>query len=519
MDRSPSFRVRDSRSRSSRWARVLFAAVLAAGAGAPAPAGAQLISPGKLSAAHAELEGLRNCTQCHRLRQKGVDRELCLACHTPLSDRIRGDAGFHATLEERDCAACHKDHFGRDFDVLRLDTLAFDHERTGYGLTGLHRDAGCRACHTPSLVEDAAVRAFKADHGALERTFLGLPTGCVSCHTPDDPHQDQFTGEGCEDCHDTDGWTGARGFNHDETRYRLTGMHREVTCAECHSPLEGVPRPAGESDAASPSAATLRFSPLPFQRCSDCHTDPHGGSMPGTCGSCHDTGGWFRVDRDRVEASFDHRGTGFALEGVHARTSCVSCHDDHAAARLPGIRIRYDRGTLGRPYPRPVAGDCASCHEDVHEGDFQGRAAGDDCRSCHGQEGWLPAEYGLARHLDEAAFLLEGAHLVTPCAACHRTPDGALVIRLNAPDCVACHALDDPHGEQFEGRACTACHGVDAFPISDFDHESTRYPLAGAHAAVACGDCHHSEPAGDGGTFVRYRPLGTECRDCHGGAT
>ena len=158
MPAGPSPCVRDARPRLTPWVRVAFAAVLAAGAVAPVPAGAQLISPGKLSAAHAELEGLRNCTQCHRLRQKGVDRELCLACHTPLADRIRRDAGFHATLEERDCATCHKDHFGREFDILRLDTLAFDHELTGYGLTGLHRDADCRACHTPSLVEDAAVR-------------------------------------------------------------------------------------------------------------------------------------------------------------------------------------------------------------------------------------------------------------------------------------------------------------------------------------------------------------------------
>ncbi|HSG48905.1 MAG TPA: cytochrome c3 family protein, partial [Longimicrobiales bacterium] len=472
MPTGSSSRVRDGRRRFSRWGGVALAAVLAAGAAGPAPAGGQLISPGELSAAHAGLEGLRNCTQCHRLRQKGVDRELCLGCHTPLAHRIRGEAGFHATLAERDCAACHKDHFGREFDVLRLDTLAFDHDRTGYGLTGLHRDTGCRECHTASLVEDPAVRAFKTDHGALERTFLGLPTACVSCHMPDDPHQDQFAGEGCEDCHDTDGWSGARGFNHDETRYRLTGMHREVTCAECHPPLEGVPRSVSGTAGPSPSAAALRFSPLPFQRCADCHQDPHGGSMPGTCASCHDTGGWYRVDRARVESSFDHRATGFALEGTHARTPCVSCHDDHAAARLQGIRIRYDQGTRGRPYPRPVAGGCGSCHEDAHAGDFAARADGGDCRSCHGQDGWLPADYGLDRHLAEAAFPLEGAHLVTPCAGCHRSPEGALVIRLGDFDCVACHTPDDPHGDQFRGRGCLECHGLEAFTIPSFDHDT-----------------------------------------------
>ncbi len=44
------------------------------------PATAQ-ISPGKLSKAHAHLEGVANCTQCHTLGKK-VSNEKCMACHS-----------------------------------------------------------------------------------------------------------------------------------------------------------------------------------------------------------------------------------------------------------------------------------------------------------------------------------------------------------------------------------------------------------------------------------------------------
>jgi hypothetical protein len=160
-----------------------------------------------------------------------------------------------------------------------------------------------------------------------------------------------------------------------------------------------------------------------------------------------------------------------------------------------------------------------SCHVDAHEGDFAEGPDGGDCRSCHDQERWLPADYDLARHNEESSYRLEGAHLVTPCAGCHRTPDGSLRIRLGAPECADCHTTTrDPHQDQFQGRDCLECHRVEDFSIPDFDHDRTRYPLEGAHLEVSCAGCHFSETGPEGNSFVRYRPLGTECTDCHEGA-
>jgi hypothetical protein len=41
---------------------------------------------------------------------------------------------------------------------------------------------------------------------------------------------------------------------------------------------------------------------------------------------------------------------------------------------------------------------------------------------------------------------------------------------------------------------------------SDFDHDSTSFPLDGAHAIASCGDCHRN------GVF---KGTGRECEDCH----
>ena len=146
-----------------------------------APAQAQLIAPGKLTEAHARFEGLSGCTNCHALGQRGIEPQKCLACHTPLRARIRRDEGFHADVD-RDCATCHKDHFGRDFDPVRFDTDAFDHRKTGYPLLGEHAGADCQSCHQPRFITAADVRAFKLAAGRLDETYLGLANDCATCH-------------------------------------------------------------------------------------------------------------------------------------------------------------------------------------------------------------------------------------------------------------------------------------------------------------------------------------------------
>jgi hypothetical protein len=516
----------------------------------PLDTAAQIISPGRLAAPHAGLSGIANCTRCHELGTPGISDARCLDCHAPLADRIREGEGFHASdSTSARCATCHVDHFGQDFQLVRFDTLSFDHNSIGYPLNGAHATADCASCHTPALITERGVLAFEWQPGGLDRTFLGLPTDCTSCHRSDNPHAEQFSGRECSTCHSEEGWEDAPGFDHEATRYPLTGLHASLDCASCHQPPV----------ASGGEAPVVRYAPLLFSECSTCHQDPHAGAMQGSCATCHSTSGWSRVDPNAVEGRFAHASTGFALEGAHDRASCTSCHDPQAT-RSPTLDLEFPTASIGRVFATPEAVECVSCHIDVHEGALADVPGGSTCLACHGQEQWLPALYGITRHNTDSRFALEGAHLTVACENCHRSAQGALVLEPAFEACVSCHQEDDPHAGQFAGQGCEACHTVDSFLISEFDHAEplatcaschqeddphegqfaeqgceachtvdsflipefdhsvTDFPLEGGHEGVECAACHQSVESSAGQPFVRYSPLESTCVACHAGA-
>jgi hypothetical protein len=220
--------------------------------------------------------------------------------------------------------------------------------------------------------------------------------------------------------------------------------------------------------------------------------------------------------------------------------------------------MTYRAGTAGRTYPLPIAERCSSCHVDRHASSTPPRSWG-QCGDCHSDSAWSPSVFGVAAH-ERSTFALTGAHVATPCAACHQRPEPGhdrFRLALGAQTCTDCHAKDDPHGErfgpmpcetchsteafdqvvfahaeptracvgchapddphagQFEGRDCATCHTTDTYAIPAFDHRETRFPLDGAHTQATCTSCHARESL-EGTQLVRYRPLGTDCVDCHG---
>jgi hypothetical protein len=512
----------------------------------PGPSAAQLLSPGPLAERHAELEGIRRCTACHALGKRGIQAERCMSCHEPLASRVERGSGYHATVSP-DCAECHKEHLGREFDLLRLDETAFDHGATSYELRLGHRETDCRACHRAAHVVDQDVRTFKGEHGALDHTFLGLTSECSTCHQEESPHAAKLDGRACRDCHDESTWTEAPRFDHGSTAYPLTGLHARVACSGCH---------------ASDLDDTMTFGPVAFGSCATCHTDPHAGAMDGPCASCHSARGWSALRNADLAGRFDHTRTNFPLAGAHARAQCVACHRPGTAPSSELLHLSYRPGTARDSYPRPYADNCASCHIDRHAfPEAPGRWAG--CVSCHSEDAWAPSGFGLQRHDAESRFPLAGAHAAVPCIACHADPDvghtrftlalagesceschlgdsphdgsydGFACERCHVVEafdvvsfdhdalatsaeveCVTCHASDDPHAGQFAGRYCASCHDSDDFAIEAFDHSATRFLLDGAHERIPCSGCHRTEE-GPTGSVVRYTPLPSDCTDCH----
>ncbi len=130
-----------------------------------------------------------------------------------------------------------------------------------------------------------------------------------------------------------------------------------------------------------------------------------------------------------------------------------------------------------------------------------------DCTLCHKEGSWnqLREDFSFD-HLAETGVALEGAHAQAECLRCHN--DRGPVDLFAARGCAGCH--EDVHLGQL-GQNCTDCHGQDDWrPRGAIaDHERTRFPLVGAHAAVPCWRCHEGAPVG------RFTGLDPDCITCH----
>lgn len=450
------------------------------------------ISPGPLAQPHAQLEGVRNCTQCHGTRKEEMSSR-CLACHRDIGALVDSGRGFHASVSGRPCASCHPDHAGRDFALIAWpggDSSRFDHGKTGWALDGPHAKTACAACHRQALrVSPVVALSQRKSEGA----WTGLERACGSCHR--DPHRGTLAGS-CSDCHESSAWRPASGFDHDSTAYPLTGRHREVACIRCHTRLAATFAKAG-----APAIPAL-FSPTPHAECASCHRDPHGGRLGAACARCHSTAGFTSF----TAASFDHERTRYPLRGAHQTVGCDQCHDFRPGARRD----------------RPFA-TCAGCHADPHAGAATVAGKVVDCGACHSVSGFTPATYTVAQHAT-TRFPLLGSHQTVTCGRCHthasdaatRTALGSAGVRMRPPlQCVGCHA--DPHqGHEDALGDCTACHGLTAFRPSTVDaaaHARYRFALTGAHRAVPCASCHRDLARPYAGPLLFQAASG--CRDCH----
>jgi hypothetical protein len=506
----------------------------------PPTSTAQTVSPGPLSKAHADLEGVKSCTQCHELGRREISAGRCLACHEPLAARVRAGQGYHASREiaGAPCESCHHEHLGRDIRLVRWQPsqAAFDHARTGYRLEGAHAKVECRACHDRRRILQAEVRAWVDRHAAV-KTFLGLDRRCAACHF--DEHRSQLPGE-CSSCHTSASWKPAAGFDHERTRYPLQGAHRRVACDRCH-PLQTDPAYVADGFPKARAASYARYQGVAHRECSDCHKDPHAGRMGGTCASCHVADRWSSIVPASKAGGFDHGKTRYPLTGRHRAVTCERCHPSDAAGRLVLSGFAFQ--------------SCTDCHADAHAGQISASEAGGDCARCHHVEGFVPARFTVVDH-EKTRYPLTGGHIAVPCGACHpgdstlqpapappgirsRKTDSTRLAYGSADlqNCATCHV--DPHAGQFsstEGgrpsRACADCHVGASFLELKFDHgRDTSFPLHGRHAKVACAGCHRPSAGGAGPrpallpwlagpsrgprAVIGYRGIPTECAACH----
>jgi predicted CXXCH cytochrome family protein len=444
------------------------------------------VSPGPLSKAHQSLDSPLKCAMCHSFGA-GEAKLKCLNCHREIYELVKNHESMHGRVANRakgdtDCARCHTEHYGERFRIFKWETSKeeFDHKQTGYPLVGKHAQLKCEECHSPKHISPEDRKHIMVHD--LTQTFEGLHPACLTCH--EDHHAGQLGAE-CQNCHDSNNWKAVKKFDHSTTHFPLTGKHEDVECAKCHKPSKA-------------DAKVIQYKGVDFASCTSCHQDPHHGSFEARCESCHNTGTWKRVHIS--SGNFDHSKTKFPLNGKHEGLACDKCH-------------------VNSDFKKPIEHEkCMDCHKDQHKGQFVSRADHGECGSCHTDAGWKPTTFTETSH-QSTKYPLAGKHQGLDCAKCH-TPAGLDTNYHPASQaCSDCHK--DAHAQQFVSaphfNRCEDCHKVEGFHPSTFtlkQHQSSSFALKGAHAAVACQDCHRKEDA-PAGADRRYHFGNSACEACH----
>jgi hypothetical protein len=379
----------------------------------------------------------------------------------------------HGADQKMSCVACHNSagweieaKFWQDFDPAKpgvskmtgievpFDSLRFHHGKTNFELEGQHKNVDCRACHATLIFSEAE-------------------DNCISCHA--DMHQ-QTVGTDCARCHTSNNWMVDNVTDlHQDNGFPLTGVHQALDCASCHQ-----------------SASTLQFERI-GNDCASCHlTDYNATTNPNhkqagfstDCLECHDllTSGW-----GTTKVSHDF----FPLTKGHEISDCAKCH-------------------VGGDYSSTPT-NCFACHQPDYQSAVEPNHVqanfSNDCASCHTTDlDWMPAKY--TEH-DAAYFpIYSGKHngQWSKCTDCHQNPANYAEF-----SCTNCHInpeTDNGHtavnGYIYESSACLSCHPTGDGDVA-FDHNSTSFPLSGAHLSVDCNQCHTNGYAG----------TPTECASCH----
>jgi hypothetical protein len=435
--------------------------------------------------------------------------------------------------------------------------IEFNHNQTGFQLTGAHILARCETCH-------------------IQGIFKGTPKDCASCHLsggraatlntvlkPTD-HISVTSGSACEACHQSTSQFSVWRMDHTLTT---------ATCSACHS---------GQSFNGTTFTAKGSQHISTMADCKICHTSTnsflppfvsrfdHIDVAPGTCNTCHNgatamgkppahmpTGSRSCDECHTMPLSGDLVGT-FAtwrMDHTGITSNCASCHNGRT---FVGIK---NSQPLHKPTNHiPVTSDCSVCHFDTtvpggfvnwsQPMDHSTAAIGSSsCATCHGagktfigSPTVVTLPTGSGAHIPTtktcdtchykdhvqpyssfANWTMDHTGITSGCQTCHGTTTQLFpgVMNQNAghpdttalklPDCVSCHTVTTPGGFgtfSYNGSANFNPHLPPAYPNGGVGYQGQS----------RCDNCHGSSgPIKAPGIVMGHIPFnsGTDCGTCH----
>ncbi len=268
------------------------------------------------------------------------------------------------------------------------------------------------------------------------------------------PHGEDFDFD-CLLCHSTESWKINESkikFDHNQTKFKLIGQHRDVNCSSCHS--------------------DLRFKNAPTD-CAKCHIDVHENSVGFDCANCHIPTSWIVSNILQI-----HRMSRFPLLGSHQTADCGECHVSNSLINF-----------------QPLGVECVDCHlknyQSAKSPDHVSANYSTDCTECHNMS--FPSWKGAGIVHD--FFPLTGGHAISDCYECHYKDSFAGL----SPECFSCHQNDynnttnPSHIDLGFSHDCQSCHKIDGWTPATFDHDNNFFPIySGEHKGEwdNCSDCH-----------------------------
>ena len=473
----------------------------------------------KLNGKHSEV----NCIDCHKSQVPKSVKKIeiknlnftglktqCLSCHQDFHK-----FGNFRSVKMGDLNQCLKCHNEKDWKQIH----SFDHKlNVRFAVDGEHTSLKCATCHLPNPkdLKTNPKNLFTVKTPTYHWRMLDLKT-CELCHKS--PHIGVFSQKllqrKCTDCHTTEGWgipKSQSGFNHDTTRFALTGSHKQTKCVDCHG---------------STGKQIFKFKNVQSKFCIDCHANIHNKQFGSTyaaqsCTLCHTTLNF----KERL--TFDHDKTKYPLLGEHAKTKCSECHKPTPQSinlRWPNFKTKNHTElkpvTLSKfLFPEIKQASCFACHNDYHKGQLS-----TNCNECHNEKGWRPSTFN---HNTQSKFKLKDKHEKLDCIKCHlQTKEIVSYKNKNyyvnkykplKTACIDCH--NDFHKGQLSAN-CNECHNEKDWKPSTFNHNTqSKFKLKDKHEKLDCIKCHLQTKEivsyKNKNYFVnKYKPIGSTCISCH----
>lgn len=372
--------------------------------------------PGPLDSGHASFG--RDCSRCHQTPFVQVKNDACESCHKSIDWHFPLDTAaakqLHASVFSADgsegrCAACHRDHKGKNA-LKRQDSPL---------CTDCHRDLKTR--HTDVAITN--ITDFKTDHPAFKLSML-VPgkTGkdAVIRITQNDKAR-LIEKSNLKFPHDVHLSANSR------DGVRSPSGKRAMECKNCHVPDE----------------TGTRFKPVTMkEHCQDCH-------------------------------SLEFEPTATNRQVPHGKVADViaTVNEFYAQAALIGKAIDDPRSKIGRPGDQPRTGPekniawvnqkaraiatemmekrvCFACHEITRIGSGATQT-------------WQVAPVLVTQHWLPKSRFPHSQHATFNCKKCHEVESSKTSADIAIPDladCRSCHSGNAADRDKAPG-SCESCHG------------------------------------------------------------